>query len=386
MLTLALETSDDNLPVRGKLILYLSSNPTQRVTSHSSSGETFNQHSLINSSHSGNVMTVTPSGLTVSEDAAQLRTPTPQSELHVNSHPEVSTIAQPSPSMADTDTHRAERQRPLPRIDLPARDTNSDANTTAVQRAPTVSRANLEGQARSTQGQTSNRTLIDDMLESNTNISRSENTAVQNAMSRQNDVATSNVTPLPRGWEERYTPEGRPYFVNHNTRTTTWNDPRRPTGAGSRHQVVTQLQAASQLGSLPSGWEMRITSIGRIYFVDHNTKTTTWDDPRVPSALAADVPQYKRDFRRKLIYFRSQPPLQAQRGNCVLKIRRNHIFEDSYDEIMKKSPEDLKRKLVIQFDGEEGLDYGGVSRYVNRENLFVSSLTMYQRIFLLAFA
>ena len=110
---------------------------------------------------------------------------------------------------------------------------------------------------------------------------------------------------------------------------------------------------------------MRITSTSRIYFVDHNTKTTSWEDPRVPSALGADVPQYTRDFRRKLIYFRSQPPMQSQRGNCILKVRRSHIFEASYDQIMSHSPNDLKRRFMIQFDGEEGLDYGGVSRFVD---------------------
>ncbi|KAK5747794.1 hypothetical protein LTS12_022149 [Elasticomyces elasticus] len=33
------------------------------------------------------------------------------------------------------------------------------------------------------------------------------------------------VARLPAGWERRHTPEGRAYFVNHNTRTTTWVDP-----------------------------------------------------------------------------------------------------------------------------------------------------------------
>ena len=31
---------------------------------------------------------------------------------------------------------------------------------------------------------------------------------------------------LPPGWEERRGRRGRSYFVDHNTRTTTWNDPR----------------------------------------------------------------------------------------------------------------------------------------------------------------
>ena len=56
--------------------------------------------------------------------------------------------------------------------------------------------------------------------------------------------------------------------------------------------------------------------------------------------------------------------MRAQPGNCQIKIRRNHIFEDSYAEIMRQTPADLKKRLMIKFDGEDGLDYGGVSRLV----------------------
>lgn len=35
-----------------------------------------------------------------------------------------------------------------------------------------------------------------------------------------------NEDPLPEGWEIRYTREGVRYFVDHNTRTTTFSDPR----------------------------------------------------------------------------------------------------------------------------------------------------------------
>lgn len=128
------------------------------------------------------------------------------------------------------------------------------------------------------------------------------------------------------------------------------------------NSLSVQPQTVSQLGPLPSGWEMRLTSTARVYFVDHNTKTTTWDDPRLPSTLDMNVPQYKRDFRRKLIYFRSQPALRSQPGNCQMKVRRDHLFEDSYAEIMRQTASDLKKRLMIKFDGEDGLDYGGVSR------------------------
>ncbi|KAF2833753.1 HECT-domain-containing protein [Ophiobolus disseminans] len=180
-------------------------------------------------------------------------------------------------------------------------------------------------------------------------------------------ATTAGTGELPSGWEQRHTPEGRPYFVDHNTRTTTWVDPRRQQyirmyGGQSANGSTIQQQPVSQLGPLPSGWEMRLTNTARVYFVDHNTKTTTWDDPRLPSSLDQNVPQYKRDFRRKLIYFRSQPALRIVSGQCHVKVRRTHIFEDSYHEVMRQSAADLKKRLMIKFDGEDGLDYGGLSR------------------------
>jgi E3 ubiquitin-protein ligase NEDD4 len=186
-------------------------------------------------------------------------------------------------------------------------------------------------------------------------------------------ATTAGTGELPAGWEQRHTPEGRAYFVDHNNRTTSWVDPRRQHyirmyghNAGSNNNTTIQQQPVSQLGPLPSGWEMRLTNTARVYFVDHNTKTTTWDDPRLPSSLDQNVPQYKRDFRRKLIYFRSQPALRILAGQCHVKVRRSHIFEDSYAEIMQQTPADLKKRLMIKFDGEDGLDYGGLSRFVAR--------------------
>nr|2LB1_A Chain A, E3 ubiquitin-protein ligase SMURF1 [Homo sapiens] len=35
------------------------------------------------------------------------------------------------------------------------------------------------------------------------------------------------------------------------------------------------------LGPLPPGWEVRSTVSGRIYFVDHNNRTTQFTDPRL---------------------------------------------------------------------------------------------------------
>lgn len=203
-----------------------------------------------------------------------------------------------------------------------------------------------------------------------------QTSSTSNSPSTQSEL-TNPLGPLPSGYEMRHTPEGRPYFVNHNTRTTSWVDPRRtrvnhasqpPTSAvtgtnsAATQLAIAQQQAAATLGPLPSGWEMRVTNTGRIYFVDHSSKITTWDDPRLPSAVDQNVPQYKRDFRRKLVYFRSQALVRPIPGQVHIMIRRDNIFEESFTEIMRYQPADLKKRIMIKFHGEEGLDYGGLSR------------------------
>ena len=60
---------------------------------------------------------------------------------------------------------------------------------------------------------------------------------------------------LPPGWEMRVAPDGRTYYVDHNTRNTTWHRP------GHAHD---------NLGPLPAGWEMRKSNTGRVFFIDHS--------------------------------------------------------------------------------------------------------------------
>lgn len=274
------------------------------------------------------------------------------------------------------DSH-SDQLGPLPpgwerRIDHLGRQYYVDHNT----RTTTWSRPSSDQQSNTNNAATSTgvarahhntRLTAEDMLGANTTGgSQTPNQGQPTTIGTTTTATTVGSGPLPAGWEQRFTPEGRPYFVDHNTRTTTWVDPRRQqllrVMAPNQPGVTVQQQSVTTLGPLPSGWEMRLTSTARVYFVDHNTKTTTWDDPRLPSSLDQNVPQYKRDFRRKLIYFRSQPALRSNTGQCHVKVSRNNIFEGSYTEIMRQTPNDLKKRLMIKFEGEDGLDYGGLSR------------------------
>jgi len=68
---------------------------------------------------------------------------------------------------------------------------------------------------------------------------------------------------LPPAWEELVDNDGRTYYANHESRTTTFERPEGRTG-----------------GDLPAGWEMLRTPQGVGYWADHNTRTVTWNDPR----------------------------------------------------------------------------------------------------------
>ena len=45
-----------------------------------------------------------------------------------------------------------------------------------------------------------------------------------------------------------------------------------------------------------------------------------------------------------------------------IHVRRANLFEDSFRAISRVQPADLKKRLYVIFDGEEGLDYGGIAR------------------------
>uniref|UniRef100_A0A8D3CXQ8 E3 ubiquitin-protein ligase n=1 Tax=Scophthalmus maximus TaxID=52904 RepID=A0A8D3CXQ8_SCOMX len=153
-------------------------------------------------------------------------------------------------------------------------------------------------------------------------------------MSAENDP----LGPLPPGWERRVDSNDRVYFVNHNTKTTQWEDPR--------------TQGLQNEDPLPEGWEIRYTREGVRYFVDHNTRTTTFSDPRTGKWAISF------SFSISLFLLSSN----ALPSHVKITVSRQTLFEDSFQQIMALKPYDLRRRLYVIFRGEEGLDYGGLAR------------------------
>ncbi|KFP19195.1 NEDD4-like E3 ubiquitin-protein ligase WWP2 [Egretta garzetta] len=129
--------------------------------------------------------------------------------------------------------------------------------------------------------------------------------------------------PLPPGWEKRQD-NGRVYYVNHNTRTTQWEDPR--------------TQGMIQEPPLPPGWEMKYTNEGVRYFVDHNTRTTTFKDPRPGfesgSKQGGSPGAYDRSFRWKYHQFRFLCHSNSLPSHVKISVSRQTLFEDSFQQLV----------------------------------------------------
>ncbi|XP_022249557.1 E3 ubiquitin-protein ligase NEDD4-like isoform X1 [Limulus polyphemus] len=185
---------------------------------------------------------------------------------------------------------------------------------------------------------------------------------------------------LPAGWTMQVAPNGRVFFIDHNLKSTTWVDPRtgRPSPLPNQNNVPNRprFDSVDDLGPLPEGWEERVHTDGRIFFIDHNTRTTQWEDPRLsnPNIAGPAVP-YSRDYKQKYEYLKTKLPKPSNVPNKFeIKVSRASILEDMYRIVSSVSRVDLlKTKLWIEFDGEEVLDYGGASR----EMFFLLSREMF---------
>ncbi|KAK7790386.1 hypothetical protein R5R35_006760 [Gryllus longicercus] len=217
----------------------------------------------------------------------------------------------------------------------------------------------------------------------------------------------TDLGPLPPGWEMRQTGSGRIYFVDHNNRTTQFTDPRlsssvisnllkkhnqngstpshpsqssrnSPTtssntpvrGGTNNPETVPNSQPSSSASASSSAvhavnGDSSVTTVNNSEPVRNNTPAPAVRTAELPKDLleSESLPKYKRDLVAKQMVLRAElQALQPQSGHCRLEVSRNEIFEESYRLVMKMRPKDMRKRLMVKFRGEEGLDYGGVAR------------------------
>uniref|UniRef100_A0A8C1RCI1 Membrane-associated guanylate kinase, WW and PDZ domain-containing protein 1 n=1 Tax=Cyprinus carpio TaxID=7962 RepID=A0A8C1RCI1_CYPCA len=77
--------------------------------------------------------------------------------------------------------------------------------------------------------------------------------------------------PLPDNWEMAYTEKGEVYFIDHNTKTTSWLDPRLAKKAKPPEEC--------KENELPYGWEKIDDPVYGTYYVDHINRRTQFENP-----------------------------------------------------------------------------------------------------------
>ncbi|XP_061614623.1 E3 ubiquitin-protein ligase HECW1 isoform X5 [Phyllopteryx taeniolatus] len=278
---------------------------------------------------------------------------------------------------------------------------------------------------------------------------------------------------LPRGWEIKTDPQGKSFFVDHNSRATTFIDPRIPLQNGRLPGHLAHRQHLQRLRSYSAGEASDVSrsrgaslmarpanslvaAIRSQYHADPQQSTAaSYNDkivaflrqPNIFDMLQERQPNLNRNYalREKIHYVRSEgtqgveklscdadlvillslfeeeimsyipphpihpgfsfsprcspgnspqnsPGLQRARapapyrrdfeaklrnfyrkleakgygqgpGKIKLLIRREHLLEGTFNQVMSYSRKELQRnKLYVTFLGEEGLDYSGPSR------------------------
>uniref|UniRef100_M4ARH7 Membrane-associated guanylate kinase, WW and PDZ domain-containing protein 1 n=1 Tax=Xiphophorus maculatus TaxID=8083 RepID=M4ARH7_XIPMA len=107
--------------------------------------------------------------------------------------------------------------------------------------------------------------------------------------------------PLPENWEMAYTENGELYFIDHNTKTTSWLDPRcrdkapRPLEECDDDECLCLMLCALCIPELPPGWERIDDPVYGVYYVDHINRKTQYENPVL-------------EARRQKILEQQQPP------------------------------------------------------------------------------
>uniref|UniRef100_A0A8C6VFC2 WW and C2 domain containing 1 n=1 Tax=Naja naja TaxID=35670 RepID=A0A8C6VFC2_NAJNA len=125
--------------------------------------------------------------------------------------------------------------------------------------------------------------------------------------------------PLPEGWEEARDYDGKVYYIDHATKTTSWVDP--------RDRYTKPLTFADCISDeLPLGWEEAYDPQVGIYYIDHNTKTTQIEDPRV---------QWRQEQEHMLkdYLIMAQEALTAQKEVYQVKQQRLELAQQEYKQL-----------------------------------------------------
>ncbi|XP_027023306.1 membrane-associated guanylate kinase, WW and PDZ domain-containing protein 1 isoform X2 [Tachysurus fulvidraco] len=160
------------------------------------------------------------------------------------------------------------------------------------------------------------------------NVAASPAATMASSHHPQQPLEEDPLGPLPDNWEMAYTENGEVYFIDHNTKTTSWMDPRcqdkqqkpleeceddeegvhteepevdrnliefacRKPGLQCRTRDISTshfcLCCMTRPPELPPGWEKIDDPVYGVYYVDHINRRTQYEDPMLEARLKKQV-------------------------------------------------------------------------------------------------
>uniref|UniRef100_A0A673KMN5 Protein WWC3-like n=1 Tax=Sinocyclocheilus rhinocerous TaxID=307959 RepID=A0A673KMN5_9TELE len=146
----------------------------------------------------------------------------------------------------------------------------------------------------------------------------------------------SSELPLPPGWEEARDYDGRVFYIDHNTRQTSWIDP--------RDRITKPLTFADCVGDeLPLGWEVVYDQQVGVYYIDHINKTTQIENPRT---------QWRQEQERMLKEYLvvAQEALNAKKEMYQIKQQRLELAQQEM-QLFNQLTQDDNRSVTSSHSG-----------------------------------
>ncbi|XP_068010403.1 membrane-associated guanylate kinase, WW and PDZ domain-containing protein 1 isoform X17 [Melanerpes formicivorus] len=181
-------------------------------------------------------------------------------------------------------------------------------------------------------------------IESHTNLPTTEPS--QNLPQYLPPSAEDNLGPLPENWEMAYTENGEVYFIDHNTKTTSWLDPR------CLNKQQKPLEECED-DELPAGWEKIEDPVYGVYYVDHINRKTQYENPVLEAKRKKQLEQQQQPPEGKPFFTRNPSELK---GKFIHTKLRKSSRGFGFTVVGGDEPDEFLQIKSLVLDGPAALD------------------------------
>ncbi|KAM6387529.1 membrane-associated guanylate kinase, WW and PDZ domain-containing protein 1 isoform 24-T24 [Pluvialis apricaria] len=181
-------------------------------------------------------------------------------------------------------------------------------------------------------------------IDSHTNVPTTEPS--QNLPQYLPPSAEDNLGPLPENWEMAYTENGEVYFIDHNTKTTSWLDPR------CLNKQQKPLEECED-DELPAGWEKIEDPVYGVYYVDHINRKTQYENPVLEAKRKKQLEQQQQPPEGKPFFTRNPSELK---GKFIHTKLRKSSRGFGFTVVGGDEPDEFLQIKSLVLDGPAALD------------------------------